>query len=94
MNERYRYYFCDKSGHVLLESVFERKVERGLEHELIEDLSERFELPLAVMYEGKCHHMCQRCRKIAIGQDPDILCELCAIETGHARFSKLKKREE
>ena len=94
MNERYRYFFCDEDGYVRLESSFEQKIIKGLENEMIKKLAQKFDLPIVVMYEGNSYHMCMRCRKIAIGQDSDILCEDCANKTGHARFTKLNKREE
>ena len=94
MSDRYRYFFCDIDGQVLLESALKQRITKETEQGMIDRLSEQFELPLATMYDGTCYHMCRRCRKIAVGQDEDILCECCARETGHARFNKLNKSKE
>lgn len=91
MDERFRYYFTDEKGQVLLESSLEQRITKETVQENINKLSKQFALPLVAMHDGTCHHMCQRCRKIAVGQDDDVLCECCANETGHARFNKLNK---
>lgn len=91
MNERYRYFFCDVDGQVLLESALKQRITKETEQGMIDRLSEQFELPLTAMCDGAYYHMCRRCRKIAVGQDGDVLCECCANETGHARFNKLIK---
>lgn len=94
MNERYRYFFCDVDGQVLLESALKQRITKETEQDMIDRLFEQFELPLTAMYDGAYYHMCRRCRKIAVGQDGDVLCESCANETGHARFNKLNKSKE
>lgn len=94
MSERYRYFFGNVDGQVLLESALKQRVTKETEQGMINRLSKQFELPLTAMYDGACYHMCRCCRKIAIGQDEDILCEGCANETGHARFNKLNKSKE
>ena len=94
MSERYRYFFCDGDGQVLLESTLKKRITKEAEQGMIDRFSKQFELPLTAIYDGACYHMCQNCRKIAVGQDDDVLCECCASETGHARFNKLNKSKE